>query len=189
MDIDAFNRLVVGDWKQRSPSPREISIPDLQDIAHFYFGNPGLGVLHLASQYERISYEYSFSGLAATPFSIVAARRYNLWLHIGLVHVHTAFTGGLPASVGIGDLRDMHDFAALAYTHATREQHFFAAAGAYALSHDAVVVSLGYTLVEYAGDKGLTTVRGFMIDYLHPLTEPAEAAATIQRFHRDIPET
>lgn len=189
MDIEAFNRLVVGDWNQRSPSPREVSIPDLQDIAHFYFGNPDLGVLHLASQYERISYEYSFSGLARTPFSIVAARRYNLWLHLGLVHVHTAFTGGLPASVGISDLRDMRDFAALVYTHATRDPHYFAAAGVYALSHDAIIVSLGYTLVEYSPNKSLTTVRGFMIDYLHPLTEPTDAAATIRRFHCDMPQT
>jgi hypothetical protein len=190
VDIEAFNKAVAAEWERRVPRPPQLSIADLQDIAHFYFGNPDLGVLHVGAYLEKTSYEWSFLHLGRTPFSIVAACRYDRWLHVALLHVHTAFTGGLPASVGISDLREMRQFAALAYTLAHTQQHlYFASAGAaYSISLDPLMMSLGYTLIECTADKHLTTVRGFMVDYLHPYTEPPEAGEVIRSFHRDIPK-
>jgi hypothetical protein len=193
MNLDGFTKEVVEHWttaRSAQSTAHQFNICGLQEEAHFYFGNSGLGFLSIIASLEKCSYGSSFRAMCGTPFSVLAARHFDQWLHLALIHVHTAFLRGLPVQPGLGDLNEMRRFAALTYSHARSSKDLFPIRGSacYALSPDykPVVLSLGYVLVQLSFDNKTRVIRGFLLDYLYGVGHPDTALGTIEHFYDDI---
>jgi hypothetical protein len=193
MNLDGFAKAIAEDWRMaRSAQVTKppLSISDLQEKADFFFGNSGLGVLYIATSLEKCSYKFNFQGMGGTPFSVLAARQFDEWLHLALIHVHTAFVRGLPIQPSLGELNEMRQFAALTYTRATSSTDLFPLGGTtywvFSPNYKPVVVSLGYILVQLSLDNKMTVIRGFLLDYLYGSGRPDAAFAKIEHFYDNI---